>query len=160
MGNRPMNSGFESPFEVAAPAGGEGGEEMYPYHLLVGDERRDFDENRFWFQDACRRHLRPEGVAERVENDPAAVSPADRGRVFLCAFRRQRGYAGGERFVLRDRLPGLLSAQTFKNRPSPWTWEAAVVVVGRSAWWRARSGHTPGISGDHPSAGGGSSGVH
>jgi hypothetical protein len=71
MGNRPINSGFESPFEVAAPAGGEGWEEMYPYHLLVGDERRDFDENRFWFQDACRRHVRPEGVAERVESDAA-----------------------------------------------------------------------------------------
>jgi pyruvate,water dikinase len=33
------------------PPGCEGWEEMYPYHVRFGGDRRDFDEGRFWFQD-------------------------------------------------------------------------------------------------------------
>jgi pyruvate, water dikinase len=40
---------FLSPFDVAVPADCAGWEEMYPYHALFGDDRRAFDEERFWF---------------------------------------------------------------------------------------------------------------
>src|SRR5450759_3069904 len=52
---------FQSPFEVPSPPGGEGWEEMYPYHLLFSADRRDFDEDRFWFQDSLHwpEPLRP-----------------------------------------------------------------------------------------------------
>jgi phosphohistidine swiveling domain-containing protein len=39
-----------SPFECSPP-GCEGWEEMYPRHALFHDDRRGFDEARFWFQD-------------------------------------------------------------------------------------------------------------
>ena len=41
---------FPSPFECSPP-GCEGWEEMYPRHALFHDDRRVFDEGRFWFQD-------------------------------------------------------------------------------------------------------------
>jgi pyruvate, water dikinase len=52
---------FQSPSEVPSPHGGEGWEEMYPYHLLFSADRRDFDEDRFWFQDSLHwpEPLRP-----------------------------------------------------------------------------------------------------
>jgi pyruvate,water dikinase len=40
---------FLSPFDVPTPAGAEGWEEMYPYYLLFDPERREAEENRFWF---------------------------------------------------------------------------------------------------------------
>jgi pyruvate,water dikinase len=43
---------FPSPFEVEIPPACEGWQEMYAYHMLFGEERRAFDEGRFWFQDA------------------------------------------------------------------------------------------------------------
>jgi len=42
---------FESPFEVEVLPGCEGWEEMYAYHVLFSEDRRVFDERRFWFQD-------------------------------------------------------------------------------------------------------------
>ena len=45
-------SGFPSPFEVPTPPGCEGWEEMYPYHAVFSEDRRAFDEGRFWFQDS------------------------------------------------------------------------------------------------------------
>ncbi|MBU1752457.1 hypothetical protein KKG56_01125 [bacterium] len=42
---------FPSPFEIKAPEGAEGWEEMYPYYLLFSDDRRDFEDKRFWFCD-------------------------------------------------------------------------------------------------------------
>jgi pyruvate,water dikinase len=47
-----QQGGFPSPFEVPVPAACEGWEEMYAYHTLFGEERRAFDEERFWFRDA------------------------------------------------------------------------------------------------------------
>jgi hypothetical protein len=49
---RAPREGFDSPFEVTAPPGAEGWQEMYSYHLLFSEERREFDEDRFWFQDS------------------------------------------------------------------------------------------------------------
>jgi pyruvate,water dikinase len=43
--------GFPSPFEIPIPPGCEGWEEMYAYHTLFADDRREVDEARFWFQD-------------------------------------------------------------------------------------------------------------
>jgi pyruvate,water dikinase len=43
-------AGFPSPFEVSIPSGCEGWEEMYAYHNLFSEERREFDESRCWFQ--------------------------------------------------------------------------------------------------------------
>lgn len=46
-----MAAGFQSPFEVPAPAGVEGWESMYPYYALFSEERRDSEEVRGWFRD-------------------------------------------------------------------------------------------------------------
>ena len=45
------NGAFPSPFEVEIPAELEGWEEMYPYYYLFSEERREFEESKFWFQD-------------------------------------------------------------------------------------------------------------
>lgn len=42
-------TGFQSPYDVPTPEGAEGWEEMYPYYLLFDSERREEEENRFWF---------------------------------------------------------------------------------------------------------------
>ncbi len=57
--------GFESPFDVRVPAGCEGWEEMYPHHALFGEDRRAFEESRFWFQDGLHASepLLPFGAA-------------------------------------------------------------------------------------------------
>jgi len=44
-----MTKGFPSPFDVETPEGAEGWEEMYPYYVLFDPERREAEENRFWF---------------------------------------------------------------------------------------------------------------
>ncbi len=33
------------------PAGCEGWQDMYPYYAVFSEDRRDFDESRFWFHD-------------------------------------------------------------------------------------------------------------
>jgi pyruvate, water dikinase len=45
-------AGFASPMEVALADECEGWEELYPPHSLFAEDRREFDESRFWFQDA------------------------------------------------------------------------------------------------------------
>jgi phosphohistidine swiveling domain-containing protein len=40
---------FPSPYEVETPAGCEGWEEMYPYYARFDEDRREADEQRFWF---------------------------------------------------------------------------------------------------------------
>jgi pyruvate,water dikinase len=42
---------FASPFAVQPPPGAEGWERMYPYYALLSDERREFDDGKFWFFD-------------------------------------------------------------------------------------------------------------
>jgi pyruvate,water dikinase len=42
-------SAFPSPYAIETPPGCEGWEEMYPYHALFHEARREVDENRFWF---------------------------------------------------------------------------------------------------------------
>jgi pyruvate,water dikinase len=42
---------FPSPLEVTVPAECEGWEELYPVHSLFAEDRRAFEESRFWFQD-------------------------------------------------------------------------------------------------------------
>jgi pyruvate,water dikinase len=44
--------GFPSPFAVAAPEGAEGWERLYPYYALFSEDRRAFEESKFWFHDA------------------------------------------------------------------------------------------------------------
>ena len=43
---------FPDALEVRLPPECEGWEELYPPHALFVEERREFDESRFWFQDA------------------------------------------------------------------------------------------------------------
>ncbi len=42
---------FVSPYEDPAPEGAEGWEALYPYHVLFREDRREFEESRFWFAD-------------------------------------------------------------------------------------------------------------
>jgi pyruvate,water dikinase len=42
---------FPSPLEVALPRECEAWEELYPAHALFAEDRRAFEESRFWFQD-------------------------------------------------------------------------------------------------------------
>jgi phosphohistidine swiveling domain-containing protein len=54
MTNRTMNisqRGFPSPFESPIPDGCAGWEDLYAYHTRFSEDRRAFDEDRFWFQD-------------------------------------------------------------------------------------------------------------
>ena len=50
--NHLTRRGFPSPFEISAPPGCEGWEELYPAHVRFGEARRSFEEGRFWFQNA------------------------------------------------------------------------------------------------------------
>jgi len=50
--NNAARRGFPSPFDVSIPPACEGWEELYPYHMLVSEDRRAFDESRFWFRNA------------------------------------------------------------------------------------------------------------
>jgi pyruvate,water dikinase len=43
---------FPSPYELKAPKGAEGWRDLYPYYALFQDERKEGDENQFWFCDA------------------------------------------------------------------------------------------------------------
>jgi pyruvate,water dikinase len=47
----PTGARFPSPFDVSIPEDCRGWEAMYPYHTLFSDDRRGFDESRFWFHD-------------------------------------------------------------------------------------------------------------
>ncbi|MGY1631247.1 PEP-utilizing enzyme [Geodermatophilus sp. SYSU D01186] len=42
---------FASPFAVQTPAGAEGWQSMYPYYALLSEERREFEDGKFWFFD-------------------------------------------------------------------------------------------------------------
>ena len=44
-------SRFVSPYEDPAPEGAEGWEDLYPYYLRFREDRREFEESRFWFAD-------------------------------------------------------------------------------------------------------------
>jgi len=48
----PRTNLFASPFKIETPSGAEGWEELYPYYLLFSDARRDFEDEKLWFQDA------------------------------------------------------------------------------------------------------------
>jgi pyruvate, water dikinase len=43
--------GFPSPFEIAVPPGCEGWEDLYAPHVRFSEDRRGFEEGRFWFQE-------------------------------------------------------------------------------------------------------------
>ena len=49
MAATPVAGSFPSPYEVETPAGCEGWEAMYPYYARFDEERREADEQRFWF---------------------------------------------------------------------------------------------------------------
>lgn len=42
---------FPSPFSIETPPGAEGWQSMYPYYALLSNERREFDDGKFWFFD-------------------------------------------------------------------------------------------------------------
>ena len=46
-----MNKQFPSPFDLQPPKGAEAWRELYNWYHLCGEERRELDEARFWFQD-------------------------------------------------------------------------------------------------------------
>lgn len=48
--SKPKGS-FKSPFDIQAPAGAEGWQSLYRYYALLSEERREFEEGKFWFFD-------------------------------------------------------------------------------------------------------------
>lgn len=46
-----MAERFSSPFEVGTPEGAEGWEELYTYSLPFSEDRREYEDGTFWFQD-------------------------------------------------------------------------------------------------------------
>jgi len=46
-----MADRFPSPFEIETPAGAEGWQELYTYSLPFSEDRREFEDSMFWFQD-------------------------------------------------------------------------------------------------------------
>src|SRR5215210_5985851 len=42
---------FPNPFEIVAPEGAEEWRSLYPYYTLFSEERREFEEAKFWFFD-------------------------------------------------------------------------------------------------------------
>jgi pyruvate,water dikinase len=46
-----VNRRFPNPFEVEPPVGAEDWRRLYPYYYLFSDDRRDFEEGKFWFFD-------------------------------------------------------------------------------------------------------------
>ena len=48
---RKPKSSFTSPFAVETPPGAAGWESLYRYYSLISDERRAFEEGKFWFFD-------------------------------------------------------------------------------------------------------------
>jgi len=49
--SEPATRTFPSPFDVPAPAGAEDWRRLYPAYYLFSDERREFEEGKFWFFD-------------------------------------------------------------------------------------------------------------
>lgn len=43
---------FASPFEIPPPEGAEGWERLYPYYSLFSEDRRESEEQQFWFWDS------------------------------------------------------------------------------------------------------------
>jgi pyruvate, water dikinase len=83
MTPEPERRGFPSPFDVRIPQACEGWQEMYAYHTLFGEERRAFDEGRFWFRDAlhCPEPLCP--FDSVWFDDAVAASNQMNARVFV-----------------------------------------------------------------------------
>jgi pyruvate,water dikinase len=46
-----LSERFPSPFDITTPPGAEGWEELYSYHIVFSDDRRPYEDGRFWFQD-------------------------------------------------------------------------------------------------------------
>ncbi|MBI5291794.1 MAG: hypothetical protein HY872_07955 [Chloroflexi bacterium] len=46
------NGRFPSPFEVPTPEGCEGWKDLYPYYYVFSEDRKEFEDKRFWFQDS------------------------------------------------------------------------------------------------------------
>jgi pyruvate,water dikinase len=46
-----MADRFPSPFDIVAPAGAEGWQELYTYSSLFSEDRREYEDSMFWFQD-------------------------------------------------------------------------------------------------------------
>jgi pyruvate, water dikinase len=46
-----MADRFPSPFEIVAPAGAEGWQDLYSYSAVFSEERRDYEDGGFWFHD-------------------------------------------------------------------------------------------------------------
>ncbi|GEP39428.1 hypothetical protein NPS01_30910 [Nocardioides psychrotolerans] len=46
-----MADRFSSPFDIEAPAGAEGWQNLYSYSAVFSEERRDYEDGGFWFHD-------------------------------------------------------------------------------------------------------------
>src|SRR5215210_6269624 len=65
-------AGFQSPFHVAIPPECKGWEEIYAPHAVFAEDRREFDESRFWFQDSLH-YPEPYHAFDAVYHDFALV---------------------------------------------------------------------------------------
>ena len=66
-------TGFQNPFEVTGPPDCEGWGEMYASHVLFCEDRRAFEESRFWFQNGLHA-AEPLFPFDAVVFDCAAVA--------------------------------------------------------------------------------------
>jgi hypothetical protein len=58
---------FISPYDDPAPEGAEGWEELYPYYLHFREDRREFEDSRFWFADLQHHDTRPHALSRNDE---------------------------------------------------------------------------------------------
>ena len=47
-----MAERFSSPFDIETPPGAEGWQDLYTYSLPFSEDRREFEDSMFWFQDS------------------------------------------------------------------------------------------------------------
>ena len=74
---------FPSPFDVEPPEGAEGWEELYSYSLPFSEDRRDYEDDRFWFHDSVHwGEALPPWDATHIEQAFMSLGQAN-SRVFV-----------------------------------------------------------------------------
>src|SRR5690348_9950133 len=119
------SSAFPSPYEIGTPPGCEGWEEMYPYHALFAEARREADENRFWFWNSMHFPVPMPAFDVACIDSPYQAVGAWQNRVFAVPpamgidYRIVNGYVyiSGNRVTAPARTPD--GAASSRKPPGP-----------------------------------------